>query len=274
MSHFSFVIRVIKNILAALKKKKFSMAIELFQFRYFQPLGLVKNKINYSKISELAPNLETDGCDYLKPISLTKVKKIEQFLEDRNYITGSFSDIAIEMLADDEIVRDYAMPRDVLSLFFTKRELSKILQALDSDRPVKVYSNLRISVHNKHQSRSDDEKWAQEFHRDFDYPSFIKVFCYLNDVSDGFGQHEYIKGTHKNFNSKIDTKQRVNVLEVEEALDEVVVLKQVGPAGTRFIANTVGYHRGTRIIHHSGSRVFAMFTFAKGFTEWGSEYEY
>ncbi len=274
MKHIIFFFRITRNVLAAIKNKKFKMALELIKFRYLQPFGWAENKINYSAMQDIAPNLETDGVDALFPLSKKNVGAIHSKLVESEVLPGSFDVVVSQMKKNNEIVRDYELPRKLLNLFFTEEELTKIEKALRMNGDMKVYSNLRISIHNKDQGAADDHKWAQEFHRDFDHPSFIKIFCYLNDIEEGCGQHEYITGTHKAFSWRIGSMNRVGIEDIQRHLPDLNVVKQTGHAGTRFVANTVGYHRGTRILREDGYRTFAMFTFSKGNTTWGNEFQY
>jgi len=80
---------------------------------------------------------------------------------------------------------------------------------------------------------------AENFHRDVDDWAFFKVFVYLTDVDEGTGPHVLIPGSH----SKPDllpirryTEEEVAVLGPEKHF--------TGPAGSAFIENTYGMHRG------------------------------
>ena len=42
--------------------------------------------------------------------------------------------------------------------------------------------------------------------------------------------------------------KRVGIEDIQRHFPDLNVVKQTGHAGTRFVANTVGYHRGTRIL--------------------------
>jgi hypothetical protein len=83
---------------------------------------------------------------------------------------------------------------------------------------------------------------AENFHRDFDDVNFIKLFIYLTDVGPENGPHEYIAGSH----------QVPLMCEIRRFSDEEVVasfpvnpkISFVGNAGTMFLENTYGLHRG------------------------------
>lgn len=65
------------------------------------------------------------------------------------------------------------------------------------------------------------------FHRDADDVRFMALFVYLTDIHDGDGAHVYQCGTH-------DGGPVTRTLEIS------------GPSGTAFLADTRGFHRGTR----------------------------
>ena len=83
---------------------------------------------------------------------------------------------------------------------------------------------------------------AENFHRDFDDVNFIKLFVYLTDVGPENGPHEYIEGSH-----------RISLMcEIRRFTDDQVLatfpanpkISFVGSAGTMFLENTYGLHRG------------------------------
>jgi hypothetical protein len=83
---------------------------------------------------------------------------------------------------------------------------------------------------------------AENFHRDFDDVNFIKLFIYMTDVGPENGPHEYIEGSH----------QVPLMCEIRRFTDDEVVanfpaspkMSFVGSAGTMFLENTYGLHRG------------------------------
>lgn len=85
-------------------------------------------------------------------------------------------------------------------------------------------------------------KGTQKFHRDFDSFGGFKVFFYLCDVGLQQGPHEYVRSSHQR--QSIDTGAGIDddlVWQVYgKALREVIT----GEAGSSFIADTFGIHRG------------------------------
>lgn len=69
----------------------------------------------------------------------------------------------------------------------------------------------------------------QTWHRDYDDTKFVGLFVYLSDVlSVEDGPHEYLKGTH--------LSKEPPVMPLTASI--------LGPAGTAFLADTAGLHRG------------------------------
>jgi len=106
-------------------------------------------------------------------------------------------------------------------------------------------------------ARADQARDAQLFHLDLDDYRFLKLFVYLTDVDDGAGPHVYVPTTQRadtllkardaapsapDFDRWLG-KRRKSDQEVADAFgiqpDEIT-----GPAGTVFVANTRGVHKG------------------------------
>lgn len=85
-------------------------------------------------------------------------------------------------------------------------------------------------------------KEAELFHRDVDDYRFIKLFIYLTDVDEGSGPHAFVRGSHKV--NKLTDIRRLGEAEVESTFGKENMLSFTGPAGTAFIENTYGVHRG------------------------------
>ena len=91
---------------------------------------------------------------------------------------------------------------------------------------------------------SDEEgQHAELFHRDYDDWRFIKLFVYLTDVDAGAGPHIYVRGSHRE--DRLMPIRRFSDAEVEAAFGGRGRFVQFeGPAGTSFLENTFGLHRG------------------------------
>jgi hypothetical protein len=84
---------------------------------------------------------------------------------------------------------------------------------------------------------------AENFHRDFDDYRFIKLFCYLTDVDETSGPHVFIRGSHR-VNKHIEARQALSDEIVAQEFGADNILRVVGPAGTAFLENSFGVHRG------------------------------
>ena len=93
---------------------------------------------------------------------------------------------------------------------------------------------------------------AENFHRDVDDWSFIKLFVYLTDVGAENGPHVYVRGSANS--PQLNTIKRFGDDEVMAALGEEALAVKTGKAGSAFLENTFGLHkgmplrRGTRLI--------------------------
>jgi len=88
-------------------------------------------------------------------------------------------------------------------------------------------------------------KGAMMYHMDKDRLAFLKVFLYLSDVDDTAGPHHFIQGTHKNIPDPLWKEGRMSDEEVYEHLP-ATGHRVEGPAGTLFLVDTSGLHRGSR----------------------------
>lgn len=86
-------------------------------------------------------------------------------------------------------------------------------------------------------------EYAEHFHRDFDDYRFIKLFCYLTDVDETSGPHVFVRGSHR-VNKHIEARRPLpdDLVAKEFGVDNI--LRIVGPAGTAFLENSFGVHRG------------------------------
>jgi hypothetical protein len=83
---------------------------------------------------------------------------------------------------------------------------------------------------------------AENFHRDVDDWSFIKLFVYLSDVDEHNGPHVYVTRSAQSKNLRII--RRFNDAEVVNAFGRENILELAAPAGEGFLENTFGIHKG------------------------------
>jgi Phytanoyl-CoA dioxygenase (PhyH) len=94
---------------------------------------------------------------------------------------------------------------------------------------------------------------SQLWHRDQpDDHLVLKMFVYLEDVTDGAGPLSYVKGTHGKGERKWRPRvtlhdghnQRANDVDMEREVPEARRPRFTGPAGTVILADTIGWHKG------------------------------
>lgn len=83
---------------------------------------------------------------------------------------------------------------------------------------------------------------AELFHRDVDDLRFIKMFIYLTDVDENSGPHVFVRGSQRV--NKLTELRRLTDEEVAATFGAENILRFTGPAGTAFLENTYGIHRG------------------------------
>ena len=83
---------------------------------------------------------------------------------------------------------------------------------------------------------------AEQFHRDVDDIRFVKLFCYLTDVDETSGPHMFVPGS-QNVN-RLTKIRRYEDREIIEAFGAESLSTFTGKAGTTFLENTYGFHRG------------------------------
>jgi hypothetical protein len=87
---------------------------------------------------------------------------------------------------------------------------------------------------------------AENFHRDVDDWRFVKLFIYLSDVGVENGPHVYV--THSVSSSRLREIERFSDDEVARAFGDENVLRLVGDAGTGFLEDTFGIHKGQPVL--------------------------
>ena len=88
----------------------------------------------------------------------------------------------------------------------------------------------------------DTEKGFQRYHRDFDTPRFFKLFLYLTDTDERSGAHVYVKGSQRS--NRLRLLRYIGNDEVAVAYGEDSVAAICGSAGTCFLVDTYGVHKG------------------------------
>jgi hypothetical protein len=90
---------------------------------------------------------------------------------------------------------------------------------------------------------------AQLFHFDMDKPRWLKLFVYLTDVDESAGPHVYVERSHRLRSDKIGRLlrrgyTRIPDNDIVDAYGKESLRSIVGTAGTIFVADTIGFHKG------------------------------
>lgn len=99
---------------------------------------------------------------------------------------------------------------------------------------------------------------AENFHRDMDDIHFLKLFVYLSDVAPENGPHEFVRGSHV-MPALCDLRRHTDD-EVLSTFGADRIVRFTGPAGTSFIENTFGLHRGQPV--RSGRRLILQIVYS------------
>jgi Phytanoyl-CoA dioxygenase (PhyH) len=151
-----------------------------------------------------------------------------------------------------------AAPPETHVAFFTNETIIRAPHALEIANNPKVLSIVSGFLGAKptisymtawwsmpHQDGKAEE--AELFHRDVDDIRFVKLFCYLTDVDDVSGPHMFVPGS-QNIN-KLTEIRRYEDGEIMGAFGADSLSKFTGEAGTAFLENTFGFHRGVPPSH-------------------------
>ncbi|WP_145727636.1 hypothetical protein [Nitrospirillum viridazoti] len=85
-------------------------------------------------------------------------------------------------------------------------------------------------------------KGTQRYHRDWDSLKGFKLFFYLTDVGEEDGPHVFVRGSHRDPRLAVGKALSDEVVHRVFGADKVATV--TGPAGTRFLADTFGFHKG------------------------------
>jgi hypothetical protein len=97
---------------------------------------------------------------------------------------------------------------------------------------------------------------AQLFHADMSNPAFLKVFIYLNDVTEKNGPHCLIPRTHRQKPPELWRDGRISNEDISKHYPESTWDYQTGDAGSVFFVDTKAFHKGVPLIE--GDRYLAQ----------------
>ena len=100
----------------------------------------------------------------------------------------------------------------------------------------------------------DAAKGTQRYHRDFDSLRGFKLFLYLTDVGPESGPHVFMRFSQRS--ARLDTGRALSDAAIHEAFGAENEVVMTGPAGTMFLADTFGWHKG--LLPCSGRRLMLV----------------
>lgn len=234
------------------KTKKFKSA----NYKSFLQNGyFILNSINLSKIKELKEEIKTlDFISASKVDPLVKGEKLLNILDKKNNSTNISHQIYrnTNVINESPIIKEIAFSDEIISLV---KEYLRTENFLVDGQIWFTFKGDKVNS----QASSHNFGW----HYDIDDLHWVKVFIYLNDVDKDCGPHEFLKYSHllsgfkKILMRRIDKEDKFNSLK----LKNTNLIQFTGKAGTAFIEDTFGYHRGVDPIKN---RAILQFTYRLG----------
>ncbi len=132
----------------------------------------------------------------------------------------------------------------------TDHSLLSVVQEYLQVRPMYSCSRMWWST-TVQPSGSKADLLSQKYHFDMERVKWLKFFVYLTDVTAENGAHCYVAGTHKaGSQAKKFRKRNYARIDDNEMIEQYGagrIREITGEAGTMFIADTRGYHRGKQL---------------------------
>lgn len=85
-------------------------------------------------------------------------------------------------------------------------------------------------------------KGVQRFHRDYDCTRNIKLFYYLTDTGEDAGPHVFVRYSHRS--KVLESGKAQTDADIAEAFGADKVITLTGPAGSWFLEDVYGFHKG------------------------------
>ena len=219
--------------------------------------------IKDDRYDHIAEFINTNGC-----------AKMQDFInKDRlDVVTRSFETIKQngELQYDDFYTEQVAHPlmtcEGVFDLAFDD-QLIKIATSFFDCTPVINNVQLRKSkATTLSESQIPGNGQTTLFHCDKDSPRFLKFFFYLTDVKEDNGPFTYVHQSHIQKFDGWKSKYRWTHQEIENIYGSSRVVRITGNKGDLVMANTNGFHKGTKI--ENGERLLLTIYYGIHPTQW------
>ena len=244
-----------KNFTSILRKNSILKSIDL---KGHSDLFKLKESLTDNLLLEILTSLKNSSIFYndksseIKELNFSDKRTIDEYLTKNNiHIIKSKVDLNNTTI----------LKKIFLDNFFT--ELAK--DYLNDD---KITVDTSFFISNAKNNLNDISKIdrlkslaAQEYHFDVDFKKFFKIFVYLSDVLEKEnGAHTFIPHTHTQKRRENYVTSRWSTYEIEKNYP----LKKIflGEAGTVFMEDTFGIHKGLPVIKKT--RLALIIEFGKG----------
>lgn len=207
---------------------------------------LAPNQLSSSERSD-ANRLAHDGY-----VDLDGIITVQQIADIKDYLQGK---LCYDRNRPQQVARflPHAAPVGTHIAAYTDADTvhcPHVLQLANNQHILKVvgsYFNCQPTISNLSiwwsLATDDKPEEAENFHRDMDDWRQLKLFIYLTDVTAGLGPHVFVKESHR-IRRALKIK-RYSDEEIVDIFDEQRIVTFFGPAGTCFLENTFGLHKGT-----------------------------
>lgn len=123
--------------------------------------------------------------------------------------------------------------------------------------------NFYIASHNTFPFEKDEQVKTSFWHRDRDGIKLVKIFVYLSDVGPECGAHFFILGSHKKKPLRFVPQFRYRDKIIKKYFKNENIIEIFGTAGTCFMEDTTGFHRGSKPLNNN-KRSMLSFTYFTG----------
>ena len=210
-----------------------------------------------TKLLTINNDLKNNGVCVLNNILLTNKCKIILKQLNQKFFINRTENIVKKLDLFDDLNKNVWWLKDYHDLF----EIPTIQHIISSEYLLSIaenYLGCKPILHNVlfWASYPGELETTQQFHQDYDDIKFLKVFIYLNDVTEENGPHTYVKKSLQNIDL---IKKKLNKTDLEKLSlrysDEDVqkcysadVLNICGDTGTIIFEDTHGLHKGTNVL--------------------------
>jgi hypothetical protein len=266
LDSFRFFIRkhLTKNLSSKYLFKKNSIKLTEIQNDILE--SIKKKGFAKSSLKELFYNGDQIFDNFLSIVE--SLKKTDDYKNSVNFFNENFDETGkhyIHRLNDNKNFKidlnsyliNFILSNEILDIVNSYFELYAKLNTAD----------LWITFLNKDKNKRTN---AQRWHRDRDDVKILKVFLFLNDITENDGPTDYISYSRKKEKyAHLSKFSYGNIapwkvypkLETDKEVDENDIIKLIGNKGTLYFVDTTGMHRGGFSDKRDGERIFGYWSF-------------